>query len=96
LESWYGGQITASASGRPANRRQHIKALRSKSKETDRMNTIQIQNFIGLLLFGFSSAVALGQAPVITSIGLNGHLEAVNLKPGSKAIVEWASSIQGP
>lgn len=39
---------------------------------------------------------ALAQAPVIESLSLNGRLIVKDLLPGSVAVVEWASSVNGP
>jgi hypothetical protein len=46
--------------------------------------------------FTLATLPALGQAPVISSLGQNGQLVCTNLQPGSTASVEWASSALGP
>ena len=48
---------------------------------------------VGLTLATIS---ALGQNPVISSLSQNGELVCTDLKPGSTASVEWASSPLGP
>jgi hypothetical protein len=45
---------------------------------------------VGGLALVLVAAPALGQAPVITSLGRNGELVCTNLLPGTAASVEWA------
>jgi formylglycine-generating enzyme required for sulfatase activity len=50
----------------------------------------------GVVALVLEAAPALGQAPVIASLGRNGELVCTNLQPGSTASVRWASSVLGP
>ncbi len=53
---------------------------------------------VALAAVGFTLAAmsALGQSPVVSSLGQNGRLVCENLQPGSTANVEWASTVLGP
>jgi hypothetical protein len=48
------------------------------------------------LLLGMTPLSALGQNPVISSLGQNGELICTNLQPATMASVEWAPSVTGP
>ncbi len=62
------------------------------------MKIILKRKLAALAALGFALVAlsAPGQAPVISSLGQNGHLGAYNLQPGSTASVEWAPSVSGP
>ena len=54
-----------------------------------------IMGLVAVALWGLT-ARCWGQGPVIDSLGRNGVLVCTNLEPGSEAVVEWASSVEGP
>ncbi len=62
------------------------------------MKIIKNLTIAALAAVGFTLAPlpALGQTPVISSLGQNGQLVCTDLQPGSIASVEWASSVLGP
>jgi 3',5'-cyclic AMP phosphodiesterase CpdA len=50
----------------------------------------------GVVALVLEVAPALGQAPVIASLGSNGELVCTNLEPNTLATVEWAATVTGP
>ncbi len=70
----------------------------NKMEYTEPMKIIVKLKFAALAAVGLTvaSLPALGQTPVISSLGQNGQLVCTDLAPGSTASVEWASSVLGP
>ena len=62
------------------------------------MKITNVLTFAALAAIGLTLTPlpAVGQNPVIASLGHNGQLVCTDLQPGSTASVEWASSLLGP
>jgi formylglycine-generating enzyme len=65
-------------------------------KERIKFRSTAIACTVAALLLALSPETGAQEVPIISSFSQNGELTCINLEPGTPAVVEWASSVNGP